>query len=398
MFAKRTDWVLTPNRLTQTLHKIRASGHAVVDLTESNPTRCGFHYPAELLASLNEPENLKYAPLPKGLLEARKAVSSYYSEKGIRIDPEQIILTASTSEAYSFLFRLLLNPGERLLVPRPSYPLFAYLATLNDVVLDPYPLKCKTTWGIDQETLQESIHPETRAVILVHPNNPTGSYVKLTEKEYLVPLAKENRLSLICDEVFLDYAYEKDSSRLATFAGCDEVLTFTLSGISKILGLPQMKLSWIVVNGPRELREQAIERLEVISDTYLSVSTPFQQALEMWFSFRPALQDQIQKRILTNREILLERCRTGDGELLNGEGGWYAILHFPHVEDEEEWVLGLLEKESVLVHPGYFYDFEEGSHGVASLLLPAQQFREGIGRLCNYMGKKEFHKFKRHNI
>lgn len=390
MFAKRTEWSLRLNRLTQTLHKIRSSGREILDLTESNPTRCGFQYPAELLAALHDPENLNYAPSPKGMLQARETIAAYYAEKGVSVNPEQIILTASTSEAYSFLFRLLLNPGDHLLIPQPSYPLFEYLASLNDVILDPYNRRDVSTSGPNvspgdrsEPSLETSL---CRSIVLVHPNNPTGLYVTHDEKKFLEQVAKEKNLSLICDEVFLDYAYEEDASRVPTFAGCDEVLTFTLSGISKILALPQMKLSWIVVSGPEKLRDQAIERLELISDTYLSVNTPSQQALQTWFSFRESLQKEIQNRIFANRKVFEAKCQGQNHyKLLHAEGGWYATIRLPDACDEEKWVLELLEKESVLVHPGYFYDFNEAPFVVVSLLLPTTRFKRGVESLFNLL-------------
>ena len=387
MFANRTDWEKRLNRLTQRLTELKKSGRTILDLTESNPTRCQFHYPPELLTVLNDPRNFTYAPSPKGLLSARQAIASYYAEKGVSLDPEQVLLTASTSEAYSFLFRLLLSPKEHLLAPRPSYPLFEYLASLNDSILESYPLVYREGWRIQLEALEKTIDLKTRAMILVHPNNPTGSFVKKEEKEVLMRIARENNFSLICDEVFLDYAYQEDASRVATFAECDGILTFTLSGISKILAMPQMKLSWIVVNGPKELRDEAIERLEVISDTYLSVNTPSQLALEKWLSFRPVLQSQIRNRILFNRNFLLEQCRKHSScELLCAEGGWYAALRLPEMKSEEVWALEFLEKESVLVHPGYFFDFEKDTHIILSLLPPPDRFEAGIQKLLHCAG------------
>ena len=387
-FAHRTGWARDLNRLTKRLTALKAGGRAILDLTESNPTHCQFHYPPELIAAQNDPKNLTYEPSPKGLEKSREVVATYYAEKGASVQPEQLILTASTSEAYSFLFRLLLNPKEKLLVPRPSYPLFEYLVTLNDVAVSRYPLVYDTEWRIDKKALGESVTPDARALISVHPNNPTGSYVKTEEKKFLVRLAAERDLSLICDEVFLDYAYESNARRVATFAGHDEVLTFTLSGISKILGLPQMKLAWIVVSGPKALRKEALERLEVIADTYLSVNTPSQQALKKWFAFRPLLQEEIQKRLLSNRNFLLKQVGTTQGcEVLGGEGGWYAVLRLPDLKDEEEWVLEFLEKDSLLLHPGYFFDFAEGSQVVLSLLVPDESFQEGVRRLFSRVRK-----------
>ena len=389
MFAKRTDWTFDLNSLTRRLNVLKKRGRRILDLTESNPTRCRFHYPRGLFSALNDPKNREYTPSPKGLSQAREVVARYYSEKGIALNANQLFLTSSTSEAYSFLFRLLLNPNERLLIPQPSYPLFEYLTALNDVTADPYPLVYRKKWEIDLAKFAERIRPETRAIVVVHPNNPTGSFVKKKERAFLTKLSKEKGLSLIADEVFLDYAYLEEETRAVSFAQERSVLTFTLGGISKTLGLPQMKVSWIVVGGPRRLRDAAIERLEVISDTTLSTNTPSQQALRRWFSFRPLLQREIRQRLLSNRQTLFELCRrSGLCELLHAEGGWVAVLRLPDFQSEEAWVLEFLEKDRVLVHPGYFYDFDEKTHVLLSLLVPSEYFGEGVSRILSRVQKK----------
>ncbi|MBI4436884.1 MAG: pyridoxal phosphate-dependent aminotransferase [Candidatus Omnitrophica bacterium] len=388
MFAKRTDWKFDFNPLTRRLNALKKRGRPILDLTASNPTRCAFHYPSDMLSSLKDPENREYRPSPKGLFQAREVITRYYSGKGVALNPEHLFLTSSTSEAYSFLFRLLLNPGEHLLIPQPSYPLFEYLATLNDIVATPYPLRYRRRWAIDLERIPEKILTDTRAMIVVHPNNPTGSFVKKKERSFLIRLSQEKGLSLIADEVFLDYAYP-EVKKSASFAGERSVLTFTLGGISKTLGLPQMKVAWIVVSGPKRLRDAAIERLEVISDTTLSVNTPSQQALAKWFSFRSQIQKEIQERVVLNRGYLLRQCHTTKGcEVLHAEGGWYAILRLPSLQSEEAWVLEFLEKERVLTHPGYFYDLEEGAHVVLSLLVPSDLFEEGIARLLTRVSRR----------
>lgn len=388
MFAKRTEWERRLNRLTKTVRRLKDKGSVLLDLTESNPTLCHFHYPSDILSVLSRPEAFSYTPSPKGLLFAREEVARYYSEKGVKVDPEQIFLTASTSEAYSFLFRLLLNPKDHLLVPRPSYPLLDYLAALHDLLLEPYPLVYDTRWRIDREAFVKKSRSGTKAVLLIHPNNPTGSFVKKEEQSFLLHSFKEREVSQICDEVFLDYAYEEVPDFVPTFAGEEALLTFTLSGISKVLGLPQMKLSWIVVSGPKRLREEAIARLEVISDTYLSVNTLSQLALKRWFEYRPLLQKEIQKRLFANRKVLLEKERSSSGcRLFHAEGGWYAILQLPPLRSEEKWCLEFLEKASVLVHPGYFFDFEEGTQVILSLLVPSDRFEEGVERLFSHVEK-----------
>jgi len=389
MFAKRTDWSFDLNPLTRRLNVLKKRGRQILDLTESNPTHCAFHYPPNLLSALHDLRNSAYAPSPKGLSRAREAVARYYSEKGITVSPEHLFLTSSTSESYSFLFRLLLNPNDHLLVPKPSYPLFEYLATLNDVVITPYPLVYHKAWRMDLQRLSEELRSDTRAIVVVHPNNPTGSFVKKKERDFLIKLSKEKGLSLIADEVFLDYAYPEAVAHAVSFAQERSVLTFTLGGISKTLGLPQMKVSWIVVSGPKRLRDAAIGRLEVISDTHLSVNTPSQQALRRWFSFRSLLQREIRQRLLSNRQTLFELCRrSGLCEPLHAEGGWVAVLRLPNFQSEEAWVLEFLEKDGVLAHPGYFYDFDEEAHVILSLLVPSERFREGVSRLLSRVQKK----------
>jgi hypothetical protein len=388
MFSRRTAWDVVQNELTERIEARRQAGRPIIDLTESNPTRCGFEYPAEqILSALATTESLTYEPSPKGLVEARAAVAEYYQEKRVRLSPDQIILTASTSEAYSFLFRLLANPGEHILVPKPSYPLFDFLATLNDVELDMYPLVYRNGWRMDVDGLRAAIRPETRAIIVVNPNNPTGSFVKRDELTRLVELCQRNELALIADEVFADYAFAPDANRVTTLAGTSEVLTFTLSGISKLLGLPQMKLAWMCVTGPDEVIRQSLARLEVIADTYLSVGTPVQRALPRLMTLRQHLTGQIRARVMTNWRWLRDQIRSRNegiiaeqpqtevcATLLDAEGGWYAVLQLPSSCRDEQFVLDLLDYEGVLIHPGYFFDFEDENHVVISLLPPPEVF------------------------
>ncbi len=380
MFADRTEWDLTPNALFRRREALRRKGVPVIDLTESNPTRCGFHYPEQLLASLADPAALLYEPSPRGLLSARRAVASIYAVKGIPLDPEQIFLTASTSEAYGFLFRLLTNPGDNVLVPRPSYPLFGYLAGLNDVEPVVYRLRCRTLWEIDFGALSEAVDEKTRAAVVVHPNNPTGSCVSAQQRDSLIRFCKERNLPLISDEVFAEYRYQNRPDQIATLAGDPEVLTFALGGLSKFLGLPQMKLAWIAVTGPARVLSAALERLEVVADTYLSVNTPAQTALSRWLADAPDLQSQILQRVLANRRFL-EQQHSDRMRLLPADGGWTAVLQFSAISEEESWVLQLLEKKQLLVYPGYFFDFDQSGIAVVSLLPPEPVFQQGIGRL-----------------
>lgn len=390
MFASRTNWPTAVNELTRRVRERRERGLPILDLTESNPTRCAFEYPGEaILAPLLSPENLRYEPSPRGARAAREAIAGYYAEHGASVDPEHILLTASTSEAYAFLFRLLADPGDRLLVPRPSYPLFGFLADLNDVRIDTYRLVYHEGWRIDVESVRGALQPTTRALILVNPNNPTGSFVKRCEWELLRTFCAEHHLAVISDEVFLDYAYAKDSERLGTLLreGEDEVLTFVLSGVSKLLGLPQMKLAWIAVTGPKALVHEALLRLEIISDTYLSVSTPAQQVLPHWMMLRETIGRQIRERVKANWEYLRESVAQIEGcRCLEAEGGWYAIVQLLDARDEEAFALELVEQEGVLVHPGYFFEFEEEGYLVLSLLPPPEVFQEGVRRILRRMG------------
>ena len=380
MFASRTGWPLAPNRFSLALERHRAAGREVLDLTESNPTRCGFKYDPEVLSALANQRGLAYDPHPKGLLAAREAVCGYYRQRGAEVDPEQIILTASTSEAYTYLFRLLCDPGDEVLVPAPSYPLFEFLASIQDVKLVSYPLLYDHGWQIDLHGLSEALTPRSRAILVVHPNNPTGSFVKPAEMDSLDALCRERELALVADEVFLDYAH--DGVARASFAGPRQALTFTLSGISKICALPQMKLAWMVVSGAPELARDALARLEVLADTYLSVSTPVQLALPEFLARRDENQKQVRERIAANL-IELDR-QLGDHKSvrrLHIEGGWYAVLRVPATRPDEDLAIELLEQHSVVVHPGHFYDFPGEGYLVVSLITLADVFAEGTGRV-----------------
>jgi aspartate/methionine/tyrosine aminotransferase len=301
MFSDRTNWKLTRNRLTEALEEVQARGSRVLDLTLSNPTRAALHFDEpKILESLASSQAMDYDPQPKGLPSARQAVAAYYQTvHGLpHFDPEKLILTTSTSEGYSFVFRLLCNPGDELLVPKPSYPLFEFLADLQDVKLIPYPLIYDHGWQMDFPSLQKLVTTRTRAVIVVHPNNPTGSYVQPQEQQSLNEFCREHKLALIADEVFLDYAHNRVPQR--SFAANQDVLTFTLSGVSKISALPQMKVAWIASSGPAAEVEAAQARLEVISDTYLSMNAPIQWALPTLLEQRKSIQQQLLNRVLSN--------------------------------------------------------------------------------------------------
>lgn len=385
MFSRRTDWQLASNRLTKAIDEVRASGRAVIDLTISNPTRAGIRYDANaILDSLRNERSLDYDPQPKGLLPAREAVADYYRARQEEVHPESLVLTSGTSEGYSYVFRLLANAGEEILVPKPSYPLFDFLADLHDVKLVPYPLLYDHGWQIDFHSLEKAIGPATRGIVLVNPNNPTGSYVSPAERERLDEICLEHRLALIVDEVFLDYALDDmPHSSFATNAGA---LTFTLSGLSKISALPQMKLAWTAVNGPADLANDATQRLEVIADTYLSVGAPVQLAARTMLDQRRAVQSQILGRV---RENLAELDRHFASQKtcsrLAVEGGWYAILRVPVTQSDEELAVALLRSKGVLVHPGHFYDFPQDGFLVLSLIAPPSDFGEGLERVLGFV-------------
>ncbi len=382
MFSERTSWTLTPNRHAEALEKLRATGTPILDLTASNPTNCGFHYDATaILEAFRKPEALSYDPQPRGLLTARKEVSRYYlQDHHATVNPEAIVLTTSTSEAYSFVFRLLCNARDEILVPKPSYPLFEFLADLQDVTLVPYALQYAHGWFIDLRSVMQALTPRTRAILLVHPNNPTGSYLKTEEVNHLNKLCRERSLSLIVDEVFLDYPFA--GAPRATFARNQEALTFTLSGLSKIAALPQMKVAWVVTTGPESFVHPALECLDVIADTYLSLNAPTQWAFPALLEQRRSMQPQIQQRVRKNRAHLQwVVSQNPPWELLDADGGWYAVLRIPSGRSDEDFAVELLEKRHLLVHPGHFYDFGSGNYLVISLITSPDVFVEGISRL-----------------
>jgi len=390
MFASRTNWRLETNRLTRALEEHRRSGKPLFDLTASNPTTCGFAYPQrEILAALGDPRALVYRPESKGLREAREAVTEYYAgRRGFsapmaQVDPERILLASGTSEAYGHIFRLLCEAGDEILVPAPSYPLFEFLADLADIRLVPYPLLYDHGWQIDFASLRAAITPRSRAVLVVHPNNPTGSFVKPREAAELAELCAAREMAIVADEVFLDYT--SGAARANSFALSGEALTFTLSGISKICLLPQMKLAWTVVSGPESLVQTAVDRLEIIADTYLSPSTPVQLALPKFLPLRHALQVQLQERISANLSVLDAMLRDSKSVArLDREGGWYAILRVPVTATDDDLTVALLERCSVLVHPGHFFNFARDGFLVLSLIPPEDEFREGARRLLDF--------------
>lgn len=384
MFADRTNWSLTPNRLSEALTRHRAAGKPLVDLTASNPTECGFSYDDRaILAALQNPAALQYKPEPQGLVSARQAAAEYYAERGVDAHVDDIFLTTSTSEAYSYAFRLLCNPDDEILIPAPSYPLFDFLADIQDIKPVRYPLLYDHGWQIDFHALEGAVTPRTRAVIVVHPNNPTGHFTKSTEVKKLNAICAARRLALIVDEVFLDFCLGKE--RPSSFAGNPDTLTFTLSGISKICGLPQMKVAWAVVSGPQELKREAKARLEVIADTFLSMNAPVQLALPTFLSEGRPFQKQLMERVRrnlaeTDRQLSLQKVCSR----FEIEGGWYAVLRVPATRSDEELALSLLNEKGVYVHPGHFYDFPHDGFLVVSLISREREFSQGLASLLEF--------------
>jgi aspartate/methionine/tyrosine aminotransferase len=381
MFADRTNWNLASNRLSEALAQHRAAGKPLLDLTVSNPTDCGLAYDNDaILDALRNPDALKYEPIARGLASARSAIAEYYAEHAARLSIDDIFLTTSTSEAYSYAFRLLCNAGDELLIPAPSYPLFDFLAGIQDVKLVRYPLLYDHGWQIDFHALEQAITPRTRGVIVVHPNNPTGHFAKRAEIEKLNAICSARNIALIADEVFLDFSVRTE--RLLTFAVNREALTFTTSGFSKICGLPQMKAAWLAVSGPQKLKTEALARLEVIADTYLSMNAPVQLAMPAFLGQRHGFQAQLLIRIRRNlaeldRQLATQKVCTR----LTVEGGWYAVLRVPATRSDEDLTLTLLKDQDVYVHPGHFFDFPQDGYLVVSLISPEPDFSQGLARL-----------------
>ena len=380
MFASRTNWNLKPNLLAEALERHESSGRRLLDLSASNPTECGFRYDAPaIMRSLCAPASLQYHPDPKGLKSARQAVIDYYAEHGERVFIDDLILTASTSEAYSFIFRLLCNPGDEILIPTPGYPLFDFLADVNDVKLIRYPLFYDHGWHIDMHALTQAITPRTLGVIVVHPNNPTGHFTKPEETAQLNQICSSSGMAIIADEVFLDFSLGALQKSFATNAGA---LTFTMSGVSKISGLPQMKFAWLAVSGPEAEKREALARLEMIADTYLSLNAPIQLAAPVLLQQRKHFQEQLMSRVRANLAELDSQL-AGNQHLnrLIVEGGWYAVLRIPATRPDEELAIGLLQVHDVYLHPGHYYDFPGDGYLVLSLITPTQDFAEGVRRI-----------------
>ena len=383
LFSERTAWDLSGNDLSRDLGAARGEGRPLVDLTESNPTRAGLAATEALVALLGHPRGAGYAPIALGHPAARAAVAAYYADRGLDLPIDRIVLSASTSEAYGWLFKLLTERGDKVLVPAPSYPLFAFLAALEDVELVPYPLMREESFRIDLHALEAAIDEDTRAILLVHPNNPTGSFVRRDEADALEEIALRHGLAIIADEVFGDYAFAGlPADRLPSFVGPRRALTFVLSGLSKVVALPQLKLGWIGVLGPDDVAHEARNRLEVIADTYLSVGAPVQLALPEILAARGPIQAAIRARTANNLAALDAALAALGAEAsvrrLPVEGGWYAILEVPRTRDEDAWVRLFVRDEGIIVHPGYFFDLPDEGFLVVSLLPDEAAFAAAI--------------------
>ncbi|HXG00396.1 MAG TPA: pyridoxal phosphate-dependent aminotransferase [Bacteroidota bacterium] len=379
MFSSRTEWPLSANRLSLLLEERRKQGKPVLDLTVSNPTDVGLEYPSqEILSALSKPEVLSYRPHPLGALHAREAVAAYYRARGVRLPADRIVLTASTSEAYGWLFMLLCEARDSVLVPIPSYPLFEHLARLHDVELRPYHLRYDGAWHIDFESVNQALTERTRACIVVTPHNPTGVFLKKAELEQLNAVAGERGFALIVDEVFGDYAFGEDEDRVVTTATNEAALTFTLNGVSKSCGFPQMKVGWIVVSGPSALRHEALQRIEMIADTFLSVSTQVQEALADFLRIGESIRAQILRRVKENYMHLRDKLGASAVSVLVAEGGWYAVLRVPRTVSDEEWAVRLLADAGVYVFPGFFFDFPDSGFLIVSLLTKPDDLSRGV--------------------
>ena len=381
-FSSRLPASTDVNTFTRALDRLRAAGVPLVDLTESNPTRAAIAYPADLLTEITNPAALRYDPDPVGLRTARAAVAADHARRKVLVHPDDLVLTASTSEAYSWLFKLLCDPGDLVAVPRPSYPLFDHLTALEGVSVHPYTLTYDGRWTIDFATLA-SAPARTRAVLLVSPNNPTGSFVSAGEIVELERFCSERGWALVTDEVFADYPLDV-TTPVTDLAARSSVLSFSLGGLSKTVGLPQLKLGWIVLGGPAAVRRQARERLELIADSFLSVSTPVQVAAAHLLEQGARVRDAIHQRVRHNLTVVRASARRFPScEVLRVEGGWSAVIRVPSIRSEEQLVLDVLEREHVIVHPGYFFDFPREAYLVVSLLPEPRQFAPAVERVLS---------------
>lgn len=387
MFSRRLNINVEPNELTLLYNAKKKYGERIYDLTSTNPTKLGFNYDAKhILKHFIDERSLVYEPDPRGLISAREEIAVYYSETGKYVQPDDIFIVPSTSEAYSYLFKLLLDADEEVLIPQPCYPLFEFLAKLDMCRVVYYPLvyDYRGGWTTDFIMLEKKITPKTKAILIINPNNPTGSYLKKEEYNKFITLSDKYNLSLVVDEVFSDYEISAGETALKSTTGIESSITFILNGFSKMLGLPQMKFGWILIQGEEGKKREAIKRLEVIADTYLSAATPVQYAAKMLFKTREKIQEEIKQRISENYNLLKTKFLLNpDVKVLNCEGGWSGILNYENLLiPEDEYVFKLLDTKNVLIHPGYYYDFFTEGYAVLSLLTKPEDMEEGLDRIC----------------
>ena len=386
-FSRRLAWTTAENALARAEAAARTAGRRLLDLTVSNPTQVGLCYPnQEVARAFADAAASPYQPAPFGLSSARAAVVADYARRGVEVDVNQVVLTASSSESYALLFKLLGDPGQSVLCPEPSYPLFEYLARLEGLRPQPYRLRFDGHWHIDFASLDLA---DAAAIILVSPNNPTGSFVSDDDFDRLAQLAAEHGLAMIVDEVFADFPFSPANGAITAVAGRPSpALVFSLGGLSKSCGLPHLKLGWMVATGPTVVVSDALARLELIADTYLSVGTPVQLALPGLLQAGAAIRRQIIERLQHNRRALLGALGTDSPcTLLPAEAGWCAILRVPEIMSDEAWASTLLEQDGVLLQPGYFFDLAMGATLVLSLIVQEQVFAEGVARLLARVGR-----------
>ncbi len=382
LFSHRLSWSAPANRLAEEISILRQAGVALLDLSSSNPTTAQLEYPHNRIAeSLGAIRNFTYVPAPLGIREARQAITNHYRERGYLVDSDRILVTASTSEAYSYLFKLLCDPGEEVLIPVPSYPLFEFLAALENVRCIPYHLRYDGSWHVDFHFLEQQISSRTKAIVVVNPNNPTGSFLKQAEVNRLIEIAVKNELAIISDEVFSDYPLRRMNETVETLVNAREGLIFSLNGLSKIAGMPQMKLGWMVASGDENKAKIVVEQLELILDTYLSVSTGVQYALPALLRIGDDVRAQLLTRIQQNHQFLQTALSDFPAHPLFTEGGWSTIIQLPRTQSEENWLYLLLHEKRVIAQPGYFFDMLSEAYLVISLITPPEIFREGIVRL-----------------
>ncbi|MBV9499927.1 MAG: pyridoxal phosphate-dependent aminotransferase [Acidobacteriaceae bacterium] len=382
-YSERLHWSSSRNSLTLLIEAKRSAGEKLLDLTVSNPTEVLPDYPhVQIANALCSIRDFTYRPDSFGLPAARAIIAGIYGKYGISLEASQIALTASTSEAYGLLFKLLCNPGDEILVPVPCYPLFEYLAKLECVRIVPYRLSYDGSWFLDFADLEERISPATRALVVINPHNPTGSFLKQPEASRLIALAQERQIPIISDEVFMEYALDDDSSRIATLAGHESGLMFSLNGLSKMAGMPQMKLGWIAISGSEQERSSVLPRLEVLLDAYLSVNTPIQLALPELLRIGGELCEALHLRTKENMHFLREFLRNAPLHSLGAEGGWSELIRLPGTSSEEAWVTKFIQQQNVIVQPGYFFDMPSEAYIAVSLIVPPDTFREGIRRVA----------------